>query len=426
MKAGFGMDARFRKSHHHTTKIAKSKVRGRSIPALRDRERIAVAQSQRLFQSPDPFHSGSPKSPLPKSLADTVLSCSKAGKAEEESLEDVRETVFDPMAAKRLAPGLSFAGYRLEREVGEGAFGRVFRATKNGQPVALKILKDEIEEPEILARFGREAKVLAQLQHPNIAKIFDFGIDQDRPFIAMEYLEGGTLREFVSDSPNCDPEQIRLLMSQVADALAYCHSMGIVHRDIKPANILIESKTGRPVLIDFGLVYKDERRKRSPDMIGFTQKLSFMGEIKGTPQFMAPEQAFPHEFGAVGAASDVWSFGATLYTLLTGKLLFPGSNTTDVLIGLNLAKVPKVQSEHPEMSKKLAHIIQLCLQKESIHRPIMAELKKSLKGPKSKFAMRSSVKIHTITTKSSPWDSRLYVLAPLALAVVAVIFYSLL
>lgn len=320
----------------------------------------------------------------------------------------------------KLEMGADFAGYTLREQLGVGSFGVVFRAVKGNQVVALKILKDEVENLEVLARFEREAKVLAQLNHPNIVRVHDFGVAQDRPFIALEYLDGDSLQDLIDADNRPDSNAARLLMAKVAGGLAYCHSQGIVHRDLKPDNIIIERQTGRPVLVDFGLVYKDDRRRRSPELEGFTENLSVKGMIKGTPQFMAPEQAFPHDFGAMGAASDVWAFGATLYYVLTGELLFPGLKALDVLEPLGQGRVPKVQLRHPDMSKKLAQIIQLCLQQESIHRPVMIELRKSLEGPEEKFRVRSSVKVLTIAKKSSPIKDKLLIFAPSGVIIVVV------
>lgn len=323
-----------------------------------------------------------------------------------------------------LVVGSEFAGYSLEESLGVGSFGVVFRAVKEKRVVALKVLKAEVESRELLARFEREAKVLAQLDHPNIVRVFDFGVVQDRPFIALEFLRGRSLQELVDSEKRLSVEKSRHIMSQVASGLTYCHSQGIVHRDLKPDNIIIEKGTGRPVLLDFGLVYKDERRRRSPDLEGFTQNLSIKGVVKGTPQFMAPEQAFPDDFGAVGAASDVWAFGATLYLLLTGELLFPESKGLEALKPLSQGAVPKVQSQHPEMPKKLAQIIQLCLQQESIHRPVMVELKKALLGPKEKFELRASVKGSTMTQKRSV-DLNTLLLVILIILVSVLLYVSL-
>ncbi|MDF1660966.1 MAG: serine/threonine-protein kinase [Planctomycetota bacterium] len=441
-KSGLAMNARYPKSHLNTwkpTTPAKNASRSRSkrvsqpqrrpmlapIPGVAQHRHLIMASLQDAKETL-PLPSGNQAVAPVADLAPTIIEGPDGHETfDDATYFDCQEGLFENADGPILETGRDFAGYTLREQLGIGSFGVVFRAVKGNQVVALKILKDEVENLEILARFEREAKVLAQLNHPNIVRVHDFGVAQDRPFIALEYLDGESLQDIIDSENRPDSNATRFLMAQVAAGLAYCHSQGIVHRDLKPDNIIIEKKTGRPVLVDFGLVYKDDRRRRSPDLEGFTKNLSIKGMIKGTPQFMAPEQAFPYDFGAVGAASDVWAFGATLYYLLTGELLFPGLKALDVLEPLGQGRVPKVQLRHPNMSKKLAQIIQLCLQQESIHRPVMIELKKSLERPEEAFQVRSSVKVLTIAKKSSPYKDRILILAPssLLLLLFALLYY---
>ncbi|MDF1666203.1 MAG: serine/threonine-protein kinase [Planctomycetota bacterium] len=283
--------------------------------------------------------------------ADTIMEDLNPGSTRDDATLDT--TPDKPLGSPRssqnppnpIRQGELFDGYVLLKALGTGSFGVVFKASKDGQI-------------------------------------------EGRPYLALEFIAGLSLRQSMKagDYPSFD--EARAMMSAVASGLAHCHSKGIVHRDLKPGNIIIEKDSGRPVIVDFGLVYKDQRRLRSEDLLGFTKNLSIKGFIKGTPQFMSPEQADPERLGAVGAASDVWSFGATLYNLLTQELLFPNHRGLEVLEPLANGRIPKIQSVKPETPRSLAQLCQLCLQLESIHRPTMFELAKFLKGSEKAFHER--------------------------------------
>lgn len=325
-----------------------------------------------------------------------------------------------------LHTGAIFDGYVLMDALGTGAFGVVFKASKGGEIFALKILKDETENLEILDRFKREAKVLAQLDHPNILKIFDYGVSQGRPYLVLEFIPGSSLRESIKANKYPSYDETRVMMAAVASGLAHCHSKGIVHRDLKPGNIIIEEGTGRPVIVDFGLVYKDGRRHRAENLQGFTKNLSIKGFIKGTPQFMSPEQADPEGEVAVGAASDVWSFGATLYNLLTKELLFPKHRGLEVLEPLANGRIPKIQTVNPEIPRQLAQLCQLCLQLEGIHRPTMFELAKFLKGSEKAFHERRVTGVLTrpkLEKKSASLPLIPIVLGLMSLALIPLLYF---
>jgi WD40 repeat protein len=221
-----------------------------------------------------------------------------------------------------LASGISseIGRFRIRACLGSGASGTVYRAydTVLEREVALKVPHPGlIEGSKASERFLREAKAAAALHHPNIVPIFDAGRDGDRVYLASAYIEGRTLAELI-DEEELSPQKSAVIVTLLAEALHYAHSLGIVHRDVKPLNVLIDAQ-GRPHLLDFGLA-----RIELSD-----EKLTLDGAILGTPAYMAPEQADGRS-GEATAASDLYSLGITLYELLCGRTPFSGP--TDVVL----------------------------------------------------------------------------------------------
>lgn len=217
--------------------------------------------------------------------------------------------------------------YRILGEINRGGMGVIYRARhrESNDDVIIKTpLKEKNPESTILERFDREAKTLARLSHPNIVKISDYGRIEGQPFFVMEFIRGENLEEIITtrlkknkEAP--DYKWLAETFSKIAEALAHCHSKGIIHRDLKPSNILVEYKTNRPVLVDFGLVKKDMENVANQQSDVSADELTKTGEVIGTPAFMAPEQLNPKQYGKVTEASDVWSLGATLFFAMTGK-----------------------------------------------------------------------------------------------------------
>ena len=211
-----------------------------------------------------------------------------------------------------LGPGLGRAlragGYEVLGELGRGGMGVVYlaRNVRLNRPCALKMFLAGDGGPTAAARFRAEAEAVARLRHPNIVQIYDVGEAAGVPFLELEYLPGGSLADALDGTPRPAAEAARLI-EPLARAVAEAHRLGIVHRDLKPANILLTAD-GEPKVTDFGLA-----RSLASD-VGLTHT----GQIIGTPSYMAPEQA---EAGAVevGPAADVYSLGAILYELLTGR-----------------------------------------------------------------------------------------------------------
>jgi predicted Ser/Thr protein kinase len=200
-------------------------------------------------------------------------------------------------------PGSRFGPYLVEHPVGQGGFGAVYRARDErlGRTVALKVLlPSEAADPESVARFLREARLAASLEHPNIVRILDVGSIDDTPYIGMEWIDGRTLRHAKIEHPS-------ELLALVAETLAFAHERGIVHRDLKPANVIVD-RDGRPKLVDFGIA---KRIGGAPATFATRD-----GTVLGTPDYMAPEQQLT---SAVDARADQWSWGAIAYELLTGE-----------------------------------------------------------------------------------------------------------
>ncbi|MBX3470890.1 MAG: protein kinase [Planctomycetes bacterium] len=271
--------------------------------------------------------------------------------------------------------GQEFGKYEILATISKGGVGAVFRARHKelGQLVALKLLLREDPSPEALGRFRREGQVLARIRHDNVVGISDLGEENGVPYLVMELIDGRDLHKTVrapgGDLP--DFEWTVGVMTCVARALAHCHEQGVIHRDVKPHNIIVEHGSGRAVLTDFGLV------KRDPALGGAdgASQLSVAGAVMGTPSFMAPEQFEPDgPFGAVGARTDVWGFGATLFFLLTGRPPFTSTNVVDLYHQVTTLPVPSPGSIRPSVPVVLDDLVAACLKKNVAERPTMAEL----------------------------------------------------
>ncbi len=262
--------------------------------------------------------------------------------------------------------------FLIERKLGEGAFGVVYKASDPvlDRTVALKVAKPEVvNTPDKVARFLREAKTAANLRHPHIVPVFDSGQDGDRFFIASAYVPGRTLDQAFPDGGGVlDPQHAAGIVAKVADALAYAHAKGVIHRDIKPSNIILDL-AGEPLVTDFGL------SSRSGDA-----DLGDDGSAAGTPAYMAPEQAL----GAATAASDQYALGCTLYHLLTGRTVFQGSPHQQVF--LHRTEPPAhPRAINPRLAKDLCAIVLKCLAKDARSRyescaEVSAELRRWLVG----------------------------------------------
>ena len=227
-----------------------------------------------------------------------------------------------------IEPGRHLGPYEITAAIGAGGMGEVYRArdAKLGRDVALKVLPEAFaRDAERMARFQREAKVLASLNHPNIASIYGLEDSSSTHALVMQLIEGPTLADRIKQGPIPIDEALRIA-KQICEALEYAHERGIVHRDLKPANIKVTTDDAVKVL-DFGLAKALEGDASSIDISTsptISRMATMQGVLLGTAAYMSPEQA---KGKSVDRRADIWAFGCVLYEMLTGKMAFSGRNS---------------------------------------------------------------------------------------------------
>ena len=301
-----------------------------------------------------------------------------------------------------VAPGTRLGPYEIVGKLGEGGMGEVYRATDTrlGRDVAVKVLPGHATlSPDAEARFEREARAIAALNHPNICTLFDVGADEGRTFLVMELLDGETLHHVLSRGPMAIPAVVDRAIA-LADALDAAHGRGIIHRDIKPANVLVTTR-GVMKLLDFGLarapaVVEDATRSVDAALTG-------PGTAIGTLSYMSPEQLRAE---AVDGRSDVFSLGLVVYEMLTGQRAFGGRTSAQVSAAILHDEPPSPITLRSEIPAKLDEIVLKALEKDpGLRYQSAAELRADLKRFKRQFdsaAPTSPPARSTVAPPSSP------------------------
>jgi serine/threonine protein kinase len=269
--------------------------------------------------------------------------------------------------------GQQLRNYQIEELIGTGGMGRIFRArhlTLN-RPVALKVMHPHLaENPALVSRFEREARTISQLSHPNIVSMYDFDEHEGQPYLVMELVEGGTLRDYLSPaSPRLGLALSLELIRQTANALDYAHQCGVVHRDIKPENLFLTIDPLSDAIVvkigDFGLAH-------TTDLGTLTQA----GTIMGTISYMAPEQATGQP---IDGRADVYALGIILYEICAGALPFSPKTPAEAIYCHVFRDPPALSDACSDLSGELVAIVERCLAKDPAARyQTAAELAEAL------------------------------------------------
>jgi serine/threonine-protein kinase len=308
--------------------------------------------------------------------------------------------------------GLANFGYEILGELGRGGMGVVYKARQNrlNRIVALKmILAGGMAKDKDIARFRIEAEAVAQFQHPNIVQIYEIGESGDCPYFSLEYVEGGSLSQKVAKEPLSAREAAQMTRT-IAGAMDYAHKHEIIHRDLKPANILLTAD-GQPKVTDFGLA------KKFSEDTGQTRT----GAVLGTPSFMAPEQA-QGKTKEVGPPADIYSLGAILYDLLTGRPPFRGETVIETLLRVKNDPPMAPRRLQPSIPRDLETICLKCLEKEPAKRyrtagDMAEDLRRFLEGEPIRARAATPPELAMKWVKRHPLQAAVY-------ALVSILFFG--
>jgi serine/threonine protein kinase len=254
-----------------------------------------------------------------------------------------------------LAPGSTFAGYRVQRLLGRGGMGAVYLVRAgDGTELALKVVRPDVADSEAFqARFEREGRLAASLEHPHLVAVVEAGEAEGTAYMALQYVDGTDLEALLASTVRLHPRHAADLVRQVAGALDAAHALGLVHRDVKPGNVLLEDAGGlmpHAYLSDFGLSKHQES----------TSGLTGTGNWVGTLDYAAPEQL---QAQAVDARTDVYALGCVLFELLTGEVPFPRARPIDTLLA-HVSDPPPVPSAFPGVPQALDPVVLRALAKD--------------------------------------------------------------
>lgn len=288
--------------------------------------------------------------------------------------------------------GRILGSYRLIERIGRGGMGEVYRAEhlKLGREDAIKLLPANlVGEADFLKRFEREASSAANLRHPHILPVYEYGEQDDVPYLVMPYIKGGTLKDRL-ERGDVTPGQIARYLTQVAEALDFAHTRGIVHRDVKPANILIDEHD-QAYLADFGIAKALEG----------TESLTRTGMGVGTPEYMAPEQAQ----GRADPRSDLYALGIMCYQLIIGRVPYSGQSTVDILMKHLQEPIPlePLRGMNPAAARAFGPILERALAKDPNRRfQTGRELLQTLNAAIAQTGFDRWASAPTVVVKSQP------------------------